>query len=69
MCMEEDRSSEELQYADMTYGRGEGLCMDAERVFVVLDHNGRPRYLDSNDSRPLLLIMERPRSKCRYEWD
>ena len=62
-------TSEELRYADMTYGRGEGLCMDAERVFVVLDNNGEPRYLGSEDRRPLLPIMERPRSKCEYKWD
>jgi hypothetical protein len=62
-------TSEELRYADMTYGRGEGLCMDAERIFVVLDNNGQPRYLDPEDCRPLLLIMERPRNGCKYKWD
>lgn len=62
-------TSEELRYADMTYGRGEGFCMDAERIFVVLDNNGEPRYLDPEDCRPLLLIMERPQSKCKYKWD
>lgn len=56
-------TSVELQYSDMTFGRGEGLCMDKERIYVILDNNGDHRVSDPNDRRPLLLIMQRPRSK------
>ena len=38
----------------------EGLCMDAERVYVVLDNNEADREVFPGDNRPLLLIMERP---------
>jgi len=53
-------TSEDLQYSDMTFGRGEGLCMGEERIYVILDNNGDHRASDPNDRRPLLLIMQRP---------
>jgi len=53
-------TSEELQYSNMIFGRAEGLCMDKERVFVILDNNGDHRLSDPEDRRPLLLIMQRP---------
>jgi len=42
------------------FGRGEGLALDAERVYVVLDNNGRPLKSDPNDARARLLILRRP---------
>lgn len=53
--------SEELRYSDTRFGKAEGLCMDANRVYVILDNNGDARDSDPNDRRPLLLIMERPK--------
>lgn len=53
-------TSDELRYANMEYGQAEGLCMDDERVYVILDNNGMPRESLPDDKRPLLLIMERP---------
>lgn len=54
-------TSEEFQYESMKFGRAEGLCMDKNHVYVILDNNGNARRLDPSDHRPLLLIMERPR--------
>ncbi len=51
------------RYVDMRYGKAEGLCMDAERVYIILDNNGIPRADDPKDWRPLLLIMERPKGR------
>ena len=51
----------EFAYLDMTYGRAEGLCMDAERVYIVLDNNGQGRQTDPTDTRPQLFIFSRPR--------
>ncbi len=56
-------TSEEFQYENMRFGRAEGLCMDKNHVYVILDNNGDARRLDPSDHRPLLLIMERPRIK------
>ena len=53
-------TSEQLRYSDMRFGKAEGLCMDANHVFVIFDNNGDHRYSNPNDNRPLLLIMERP---------
>ena len=55
-------NSEQLRYSDTRFGNAEGLCMDKNRVFVILDNNDDFRYADPNDRRPLLLIMERPLS-------
>lgn len=51
---------EEFQYENMTFGRAEGLGMDKNYVYVILDNNGDARRSDPSDQRPLLLIMERP---------
>ena len=51
---------EDLRYSNMKYGLAEGLCMDAERIYLILDNNGDCRASDPDDRRPLLLIMERP---------
>ncbi len=54
-------TSKALKYKKMKYGRGEGLYIDENNVYVILDNNGDKRKYDSSDRRPLLLIMERPR--------
>lgn len=51
---------EEFQYENMIFGRAEGLCMDKDYVYVILDNNGDARRTVPSDRRPLLLIMERP---------
>ncbi len=52
---------EDLVYSDKKYGHGEGLYMDDENIYVILDNGGDHREIDPNDRRPLLLIMERPK--------
>ena len=42
------------------FGRGEGLALDAGRVYVVLDNNGRPLKDDPDDARARLLVLRRP---------
>ncbi len=38
----------------------EGLAMDSDRVYVILDNNNDARRMYPTDHRPLLLIMKRP---------
>lgn len=52
----------ELQYENMRYGRGEGLAIEGDTVYVVLDNNQEARKLYPDDYRPLLLIMKPDRS-------
>lgn len=47
-------------YENQTYGKAEGLAMDDERVYIVLDNNQQARLADENDRRPQLLIFTRP---------
>jgi hypothetical protein len=47
-------------YEDRRYGLGEGLAIDQERVYLVLDNNERRRTA-VEDTRPLLFIFRRPR--------
>jgi len=51
---------EDLRYSNIKYGLAEGFCMDAKRIYLILDNNGDCRASDPDDRRPLLLIMERP---------
>ena len=51
---------EDLRYSNMRFGKAEGLCMDEERIYLILDNNGDHRASNPEDRRPLLLIMERP---------
>jgi hypothetical protein len=47
-------------YQDRTFGLAEGLAIDREHVFVVLDNNGDQRAADRADRRPLLFVFRRP---------
>ena len=51
---------DELKYANMKWGMGEGLCLDKDHVYIIVDNNGSARAGNSKDKRPLLLIMKRP---------
>lgn len=53
-------NSAEYLYEDMTYGKAEGLTMDDEHVYVILDNNGLARVNDASDTRPLLFVFARP---------
>lgn len=48
------------RYADMRYGKAEGLCVDSERIYVLLDNNNGPLASDPLEKRPLLFIFARP---------
>jgi len=47
-------------YADRTFGLGEGLALDAQHVYVILDNNRMPRAAEPGDHRPLLFVFRRP---------
>lgn len=45
-------------YHTMDYGRAEGLAMDGDNIYVILDNNNNSRKDNPTDNRPLLLIMK-----------
>ncbi len=51
-------------YSDSTYGKAEGLCMDRENVYVILDNNDDTRANNAQDARPLFLCS-RDRTEIR----
>jgi len=53
-------TSDAYAYEDQTFGMAEGLCLDARRVYIVVDNNGDSRASEPTDTRPLLFIFERP---------
>lgn len=57
---EKYENSDEFRYSSTRYGHGEGLWMDNQFVYVILDNNGDFRVADSTDTRPQLFIFERP---------
>jgi hypothetical protein len=42
------------------YGRGEGLALDADRIYIMLDNNGRPLKSNPADTKARLLVLNRP---------
>lgn len=53
-------TSDEYRYADTVFTSGEGLWMDSNYIYVILDNNRNSRFSNPEDRRPLLLIMNRP---------
>lgn len=49
----------ENQYHDMTYGHAEGLAVDDEYFYIVIDNNGQAKAKLGNDKRPLLILLRR----------
>lgn len=60
---EQIENDEKLFYRDTRFGLAEGLCMDDHYIYIALDNNGDARRLNPQDTRPLLLILERPGEK------
>jgi hypothetical protein len=49
------------RYEDRTFGLAEGLALDDQHVYVVLDNNEQAREAAGSDRRPLLFVFQRPR--------
>ncbi len=47
-------------YSDMQFGHAEGLAVDDENFYLVLDNNRIANGKNPNDKRPLLIIAKRP---------
>ena len=52
----------EYLYKNRRFGAttAEGLAMDHDKVYVILDNNNDGRRMYPSDRRPLLLVMQRP---------
>jgi len=49
------------RYRDRTFGLAEGLALDEQHVYVVLDNNDEPRESRKDDRRGMLFVFKRPR--------
>lgn len=49
------------RYPDRAFGLAEGLALDEEHVYIVLDNNGQPRESAKDDHRAVLFVFQRPR--------
>ncbi len=49
----------EHQYQDMTYGHAEGLAVDDDHFYLVIDNNRMAKAKQGNDNRPLLMVLNR----------
>ncbi|GAB4373889.1 MAG: hypothetical protein Kow0042_18080 [Calditrichia bacterium] len=50
-------SRDSLRYTDIRYGLAEGLAMDKNFVYIVLDNNGDARYIDPDNRRAQLFVF------------
>jgi len=46
-------------YQDMQFGHAEGLAVDADNFYLIIDNNFDPKLKAPNDRRPLLIIAKR----------
>lgn len=46
-------------YQDMQFGHAEGLAVDDENFYLIIDNNNDPKLKSPNDIRPLLIIAKR----------
>ncbi len=46
-------------YQDMRFGHAEGLAVDDDYFYLILDNNNNPRLNNVNDKRPLLIKAKR----------
>lgn len=51
--------SPEYAYQDMQFGHAEGLAVDQDYFYIVIDNNNNPRLKNPNDKRPLLIKAKR----------
>lgn len=47
-------------YSDMQFGHAEGLAVDDDHFYLVLDNNRIANAKNPNDKRPLLIVAKRP---------
>jgi len=47
------------RYQQRVFGNAEGLAVDAEHFYVIIDNNGDGHDRDPTDTRPTLLILKR----------
>ncbi len=52
--------NERYHYSNMKYGHAEGLAIDKDYIYIILDNNNTSRLVDKNDKRPLLFIFNNP---------
>ena len=50
----------ERQYRNMIFGMAEGLAMDKEHIYIILDNNGIAQKSNPDDFSPYLFIFKRP---------
>jgi uncharacterized protein YjiK len=49
-----------FRYADMTFGKAEGLCIDDQYIYIIIDNNNDHRADNPEDRRPLLMVFDHP---------
>ncbi len=49
----------ENAYQDMRFGHAEGLAVDADYFYLVLDNNNNPKLKNPNNAQPLLIKAKR----------
>ncbi|AJQ94346.1 hypothetical protein [Gynuella sunshinyii] len=55
-----DNSASSVAPGDTEYEIGEELAVTANRIYVLLDNNGKGRIADPDDTRAMLLEFIKP---------
>ena len=53
-------TAEPFRYADMKFGKAEGLCIDDQKIYIIIDNNNDHRFINPEDRRPILMLFNHP---------
>jgi len=48
------------RYSDMKFGKAEGICIDDNYIYIIIDNNADHRADNPDDRRPLLMLFDHP---------
>ena len=53
-------TAEVYRYSDMEFGKAEGLCIDDQFIYIIIDNNNDYRANNHSDRRPILMVFSHP---------
>jgi len=53
-------TAETFRYANMRFGKAEGLCIDKNIIYIIVDNNNHQRFNNPEDRKPILMLFHHP---------
>jgi len=53
-------TADAYRYSDMEFGKAEGLYIDEQYIYIIIDNNNSHRAVNPYDRRPILMVFTHP---------